>query len=166
MFLKYLKDKSLKYLRKGIAQIKGSFEALYNATFNKPIGEVYMFHRVMPDDKSIKPIAELNVTPSRFEQFIKERADKFDFISVDELYSVMKNKQKRSKPFAVVTFDDGYSDNYELAYPILKKYDVPFCIYLSVNLVNNGEKVWNYPLIAERIIRNNEYLELTFKTRW
>ncbi len=166
MFLKYLKDKSLKYLRKGIAHIKGSFETLYNATFNKPIGEVYMFHRVMPGDKSIKPIAELNFTPARFEQFIKDRIDKFDFISVDEMYSVMANKQKRTKPFAVITFDDGYSDNYEFAYPILKKYDVPFCIYLSVNLVNAGGKVWNYPLIAERIIRNNEYLELADGTEY
>lgn len=125
MFLKYLKDKSLKYLRKGIAYIKVFFEALYNAIFNRPVGEVYMFHRVMPDDKSIKPIAELNVKPARFEQFIKDRIDKFDFISVDELCSVMINKQKRSKPFAVVTFDDGCSDNYEFVCPILKNMGFP-----------------------------------------
>lgn len=166
MFLKYLKNKITKCSRKGIAHIKGYLEALYNAIFNKPVGEVYMFHRVMPNDKSIKPIAELSVTPSRFEQFIKDRIDKLDFISVDEMYSVMKNKQKRTKPFAVITFDDGYSDNYEFAYPILKKYNVPFCIYLSVNLVNKGEKVWNYPLIAERIVRNNEYLELADGTQY
>lgn len=125
-----------------------------------------MFHRVLPDDKSIKAIAELTVTPARFEQFIKDRIGKYDFISVDELFSVLKDRQKRNKPFAVVTFDDGYSDNYEFACPILKKYNIPFCIYLSVNLIDTGERVWNYPFVAEKIVRDNESIELPDGTRY
>jgi len=156
----------LKYLRKGIARIVRFLEPLYNSFFNRPIGEVYMFHRVTPNDKSIKPIADLNVTPVRFEQFIKDRIDKLDFISVDDMLSVMQNRQKRHKRFALITFDDGYADNYEFAYPILKKYNIPFCIYLSVNLIDTGEKVWNYPLVAEKIIRHNEYLELADGTKY
>ena len=64
------------------------------------------------------------------------------------------------KPFFVVTFDDGYEDNYTYAYPILKELGIPFTVYVSVDLVNDHQPIWNYPILIEKVVRKNEKLEL------
>lgn len=42
-----------------------------------------------------------------------------------------------------LTFDDGYRDNYELAYPVLQRYGVPATIFLATGFVNRQELLWN-----------------------
>ena len=43
-----------------------------------------------------------------------------------------------SEPTAVITFDDGYQNNFEVAYPILQKRNLPASIYLATNLINTN----------------------------
>ena len=129
--------------------------AAYNACFNRPVGYIYMFHMVRPKGDLLAPIDELRVSPEYFESFLREQQKQLDFISIDELHPRMSNKQSNTKPFGIITFDDGYADNFTYAYPILKKLNIPFVIYVSAGLVNGGKTIWNYPLIIERIIKKN-----------
>ena len=46
---------------------------IYNSIFNKPIGYIYMFHRVAPEEGKLDVIDELRVSPEYFRKFIKER---------------------------------------------------------------------------------------------
>lgn len=135
-------------------------EAIYNACFNQPIGYIYTFHMVCPKGDYLAPIDELRVSPEYFEEFLREQQKRLEFISIDEVPERMANKKKRGKPFGVITFDDGYEDNYTYAYPILKKLGIPFTIYVSVNLVNDHTPIWNYPLIIERIVKKNGELNI------
>ena len=129
--------------------------AAYNACLNRPVGYIYMFHMVRPEGDLLAPIDELRVSPKYFETFLKEQQKRLDFISINELHARMGNKQRSDKPFCIITFDDGYEDNFTYAYPVLKKLNIPFTIYVSAGLVNEGEKIWNYPLIIERIVKKN-----------
>ena len=132
-----------------------------NTVYNRPIGNIYMFHMVRPKLDYIPAIDELRVSPEYFEKFLVEQREYVDFISIDEMSERIQTKRKGKKPFGVVTFDDGYDDNFIYAYPILKKLQVPFVIYVTVNFVNDGQnRIWNYPLIIERIIQKNDKLEL------
>ena len=42
--------------------------------------------------------------------------------------------------FVCLTFDDGYRDNLEYAYPILKKYEVPFALYVPTSFPTGSAK--------------------------
>ena len=133
-------------------------EAAYNACFNRPVGYIYMFHMVCPKADMLDPIDELRVSPDFFETFLREHQKRLDFISINDLYARISNKQRSDKPFGIITFDDGYEDNFTYAYPILKKLNIPFVIYISAGLVNDHAPIWNYPLIIERIVKKNDEL--------
>ena len=57
---------------------------------------------------------------------------------------------KIDKPTIAVTFDDGFQNNYECAYPILKKYGIPATIFLSTQLIDTDHTLW-YCLLNQAI---------------
>lgn len=132
--------------------------SVYNACFNRPVGYIYMFHMVCPQADLLAPIDELRVSQEYFETFLRDQQKRLDFISINDILARMGNKQYGAKPFGIITFDDGYEDNFTYAYPILKKLSIPFVIYISAGLVNDHASIWNYPLIMERIVKQNDEL--------
>jgi peptidoglycan/xylan/chitin deacetylase (PgdA/CDA1 family) len=65
----------------------------------------------------------------------------FQLLSLSEAVKRMKNGGI-SRPTAVVTFDDGFQNNYDLAFPILREMGVPATIFLVTGLVNTDDTVW------------------------
>lgn len=147
-------------IRGGWRRISKPWIEVYNYFFNRPIGYVYMFHMVRPKEDYGAVFDTLRVSPEFFEKFLTEKKEQMDFVSVDEMVERMHTHRKGQKPFGVVTFDDGYDDNFIYAYPILKRLQIPFAIYVTVNFIDEGQRIWNYPLIIERMIRDNEKLVL------
>lgn len=126
-----------------IARIK---RKLYKAT-HPVMGEIWMLHRVV-EQRSEKPEQrELEVTPEWLEQKILEYKQKgYTFISIDDLSSLItKHSSLSTKRFICVTFDDGYRDNYTLAYPLLKRLGVPFTVYVTTGFIDNRLPMWWYP---------------------
>lgn len=80
------------------------------------LGRIYMLHSINSTEYLEKLVEQC-------------RKEGFEPISMDEAVERLKN-HKRQK-FACFTFDDGYLDTYTLAYPILQKLEVPFCIYMT-----------------------------------
>lgn len=111
-------------------------------------GVVYMLHRV----KSINPHGiemneRMNVRPEYLEIVIKKYRQKgFNFLSLDQLYDVIKSGQKPNRPFVVFTLDDGYIDNYTNAWPIFQKYQVPFAVYVATDFPNHKAALWWYAI--------------------
>jgi peptidoglycan/xylan/chitin deacetylase (PgdA/CDA1 family) len=50
------------------------------------------------------------------------------------------------RPLVVYTFDDGYRDNFELAYPVFKRHEAPFAIYVASGLPDGGGLGWPFAL--------------------
>lgn len=81
----------------------------------------------------------LSISPEDFERQIAYFADAgFHSISPDELYLALTEGAPLPEKSVLITFDDGYADNYENAFPILKKYGFKATIFVIAGFV--GEK--------------------------
>lgn len=101
-------------------------------------GEIWMLHRVVKQRSEEPEQRVLEVTPEWLKQKILEYKEKgFSFVSIDNL-------PKHSR-WVCVTFDDGYRDNYTLAYPLLKTLGIPFTVYVTTGFIDNQMPMWWYP---------------------
>lgn len=139
------------------------------------LGVVYMMHHISEKDPNRIPTNEdLKVSPSFLEKIIlKYKREGFDFISLDQLYSLMMSVKRPDKPFVVFTIDDGYLDNYTNALPIFEKYHVPFAIFVATDFVDKKAFLWwdsleNLILTHDKIIINTKerFSCRTFQERW
>lgn len=71
-------------------------------------------------------------------QYIKKH---FTVVSLDELPEILNGKI-RDKRYALITFDDGYIDNYSKAFPILLKNNISATFFLATNFMNDAEIPW------------------------
>ena len=71
-------------------------------------------------------------------QFLRRR---YRIVSLDELCRELENPTGRQQAVAI-TFDDGYRDLYKYAFPILRKYQLPATIFLTVGSIETGQVPW------------------------
>jgi peptidoglycan/xylan/chitin deacetylase (PgdA/CDA1 family) len=64
----------------------------------------------------------------------------YNVVGLDKIASYLEKREKMPPRTVAITFDDGYYNNYEYAYPILKKYNLPATIF--VILKNVGKPGW------------------------
>lgn len=122
------------------------------------MGHVLMFHRIVPESKSkrVHNHLSLEITPEHLEQVINFFINKnYVFLSLDQLYEGYSSGTFPDKKYVVITFDDGYKDNLELAYPIFKKYDIPFTVYITTGIPNKTAILWWY-ILENMILKKNE----------
>ena len=124
------------------------------------VGAILMLHHVRPPRHDrFQPNHLLEVTPQYFERVIRRLSrSRVDLISLDEMHRRMTTGDFPRRRFVCVTFDDGYRDNHEFAYPVLKKYEVPFAIYVATSFADRiGELWW---LALEAVVARNSRVTL------
>ena len=77
---------------------------------------------------------------------------------MDEVHDRLISNTTPEAPFACFTFDDGYRDNIEHAYPVLKRQDVPATIYVPANYPDASPDLWWLNL--ERIIERAQEINI------
>lgn len=97
---------------------------------------VLMYHRVADDD--IDPFG-LAVTPENFAAQMAFLSGNYHVISMTDLLTRMRENQVTGNE-VVVTFDDGYLDNFISAKPVLEQLQIPVTIYMTTG--NQGKPFW------------------------
>lgn len=98
---------------------------------------VLMYHMVREHIDGAK-FNKLRVTPKAFEEQIAwMKKQGFHFVTMREL---QQNWGKHPEKTVAITFDDGYLDNLEYAFPVLKKYQAKATIYV---VVDRHERDWS-----------------------
>ncbi len=81
------------------------------------------------------------ITPEVFERQLQYIEENYKVISLEKAIEYLQTGIEKVSGSIVITFDDGYSDNYYNAYPLLKKHNFPATIFLITGFVkNNGGK--------------------------
>lgn len=85
------------------------------------------------------------VSPENFAkqmEYIKKNG--YEVITLDELAGSIKNKRRFKKNKVVITFDDGYQDNFKYAYPVLKEFGFPATIFLVSDFMGGEKRFLNW----------------------
>lgn len=81
--------------------------------------------------------------PGEFEKFIAKASKLCSFISMSEACEILNSATPAlPRNLVVLTFDDGFRDNYINAFPVLKKYKIPAIIYLTYNSIAFQQLPW------------------------
>ena len=54
----------------------------------------------------------------------------------------MMRENRINRPTAVITFDDGYQNVYDVAYPVLSRYGLPATVFINTAFINTANTVW------------------------
>jgi len=79
---------------------------------------------------------------SIFERQMEIIARRFHPVRLDEILSFLKGEQNLPDRAVAVTFDDGFSDNFEVAAPILDRYGIRASFYVTADLIGTVKPPW------------------------
>ena len=147
--------------------IRGGLETLYFSGLHhmmRPlvggIGAILTLHHVRPPrTDAFQPNRLLEISPLFLESLLRRlKRARVDVISLDEMHRrfVAADFKRR---FVCITIDDGYKDIKRWAYPLLRKYQMPFALYIPTSFPDRLGELWWVAL--ELVIARNKRIGLT-----
>jgi peptidoglycan/xylan/chitin deacetylase (PgdA/CDA1 family) len=117
---------------------------------------IFIYHRVGPQ---IHEWLYPSINESIFEKQIQWLKSTHSIISLEELADLIRRKKHPESNVAVITFDDGYRDNYLHAFPILQKYQVPATVFLTTGCIDKRSLLWCDRLDFAILTTKNDSIE-------
>ena len=108
-----------------------------------PGGElrILAYHRVLealPSEDFSFDVELVSATAASFRQQVAWLARNMQPMRLDEVLALVDAGRPLPPRAVVITFDDGYDDNYRVAYPILREHQVPAVFFVSTAHVGSG----------------------------
>ncbi len=105
---------------------------------------ILAYHRIFPLPGKDYPFSEgtISATPEEFDKQMKFVSKNFSVINFERLSNAISSGKPLPKNSLIITFDDGYADNYEIAWEILKKYGLTATIFLATSFVESSNLFW------------------------
>lgn len=115
------------YLYCGCVQVRNVF---FNLAENSRV-TVLAYHRIAVSRNDVNA-----VSPSVFDKQMAYLKDHYDVINMSDFMGILADR-KCLRRAVVVTFDDGYRDNFTNAVPVLRKHGIPACFFISTGFMGN-----------------------------
>jgi Predicted xylanase/chitin deacetylase len=130
---RYLLKKIIKNVVCIITTCSGYQRVCRNKTNKKGL-TILTYHSI---SNEIEP--DETVTPEEFEKQLQYIKENYKVVSLEEAVEYIQTDIEKIAGSIVITFDDGYRDNYRYAYPLLNKHNFPATIFLVSDFINDKE---------------------------
>jgi peptidoglycan/xylan/chitin deacetylase (PgdA/CDA1 family) len=132
--------------------------------FVSGVGAIVTLHHVRPPRPDLfQPNRLLEVTPEFLDDVLTElRGSDVDLVSLDEMHRRLVEGDF-ARRFVSITIDDGYRDTLQWAYPILRRHQAPFAVYIPTSFPDRlGELWW---LVLEAVVARNDEVGVAIEGR-
>jgi peptidoglycan/xylan/chitin deacetylase (PgdA/CDA1 family) len=123
-----------------------------NGDLSGPV--VFCYHRVLPCPPSSLPPAYA-VTPEQFrDQMALLAREGFTSLTLKEFYEAARCDRDLPRRSVLITFDDGFADNYLIAWPIAREFGIKLNLFLCTSLIaGETAEAFNHDSGADRVSR-------------
>ncbi|MFY9292433.1 MAG: polysaccharide deacetylase family protein [Methylorubrum rhodinum] len=106
-------------------------------------GVILTFHHVRPEPpEPFAPNALLSITPAFLDRTLTRLSERgFEIVGLDAIPERLADPAPR-RPFAVLTFDDGYRDNVVFAQPVLARHGAPWTLFVTGDFADQRGRLW------------------------
>lgn len=111
------------------------------AGFKDAPGRILCYHNVAPAENDFLRGLAMTVTPATFERQLRYLANEFRVVPLSQMLAELRGGSMPPRTVAL-TFDDGYRDLFEHAFPLLRQYDMPATIFVNPAVVDSTRKLW------------------------
>ena len=118
------------------------------------------YHRIGNADDTLFDSGVFSATAEQFDSQIAYLKRHFHMATLEEVFAIIGGAAPRG-PSVLITFDDGYLDNYTVAFPILRSQDVQAVFFLPTAFIGTGKLPW-WDVIAyiiKRSVKRRIHLE-------
>ena len=107
------------------------------------------FHRVLKEEEfqQSRSLGGILLKETTFARMLDHLTTRFSILSLDEFLDGPAPRSDATNPSCLLTFDDGWRDNFETAYPLLRRFRVPATIFLVTGLIGSGQTFWVESLV-------------------
>ncbi len=134
----------IKQLMKILVTNFTSHYGMHRRQQKEPCLWVLMYHRILPadDPRFIAEEPGMVVTPETFDMHLREIKKYFNVVSLRDWIGKKQSGTQLPSKACVITFDDGWLDNFEYALPLLKKHQVPATLFAVAEKIGTNFQFW------------------------
>ena len=101
---------------------------------------ILMLHRIVTEEERAKSLNKpMMVTEAQFESLLKAIHRYCRPVALSDAVQQIKYGRKFKPGTVAITFDDGYYDVYQRAYPLLRRYDIPATLFVTTSVIDNPQ---------------------------
>ena len=131
--------------RVALATVFGTFElatllSRASSLFRQEI-RILIYHRIV-DPLRVYDTANVSATPEQFGRQLDHLARDYDVIGFTDLLAAYRGSQKLPKRPLLITFDDGFADNYTFAFPALSERNLTAAFFVTTAHIGQRELFW------------------------
>ena len=108
------------------------------------------YHRILPFETGSQHCGDIELisaTPEDFAWQVEYVCRNFEPVTFAQIADAFDGRAALPRRACAITFDDGFSDGYEHAYPVLRRHQIPATIFVSTGFVGTDDPYW-FDLVA------------------